>query len=52
MNHILWEGSKGEEGGALGKDGVCWGCRGVVEFKQAVFQVPIRKEIANHAIDI
>ena len=24
MNHILWEGSKGEEGGALEKDGVCW----------------------------
>ena len=28
------------------------GCWGVVEFKQVVFQVPIRKEIANHAIDI
>ena len=49
MNRILWEGSKGEEGGALGKDGVVLGVVGV---KQVVFQVPIRKEIANHAIDI
>ena len=42
---------EGEEEGALGK-GVGEGCRGVVGFKQAVFQVPIRKEIANHPIDI